>query len=130
MANKAFLSGNLTKAPELRETPNGKSVATFSLAVKRDYSEETDFFNIVVWGKQAENCAKYLDKGSKVLVVGQLQNRSYEAKDGSKRSVTEVICDSVEFLTFKEKEEKTETVTAKRERPQLEELPDNGNLPF
>lgn len=129
MANKAFLSGNLTKAPELRETPNGKSVATFSLAVKRDYSEETDFFNIVVWGKQAENCAKYLDKGSKVLVVGQLQNRSYEAKDGSKRTVTEINASEVEFLTFKEKEEKEETVTAKRERPQLEEI-SGDNLPF
>lgn len=129
MANKIVLSGNLTKAPELRETPNGKSVATFSLAVKRDYGDETDFFNIVVWGKNGENCAKYLDKGSKVLVVGQLQNRSYEAKDGSKRTVTEINASEVEFLTFKEKEEKEETVTARRERPQLEEI-SGDNLPF
>lgn len=127
--NKTILSGNLTKAPELRETPNGKSVATFSLAVKRDYGDETDFFNIVVWGKNGENCAKYLDKGSKVLVVGQLQNRSYEAKDGSKRTVTEIQANEIEFLTFKEKEEKEETVTAKRERPQLEEI-SGDNLPF
>ena len=129
MANKIVLSGNLVKAPELRTTNSDKSVATFSLAVKRDYGEETDFFNIVVWGKNGENCAKYLDKGSKVLVIGQLQNRSYETKDGSKRTVTEVICDSVEFLTFKEKEEKEETVTAKRERPPLEEI-SGDNLPF
>lgn len=129
MANKAFLSGNLVKAPELRETPNGKSVATFSLAVKRDYGDETDFFNIVVWGKNGENCAKYLDKGSKVLVVGQLQNRSYTANDGSKRTVMEINASEVEFLTFKEKEEKEETVTAKRERPQLEEI-SGDNLPF
>lgn len=129
MANKIVLSGNLVKAPELRETSNGKSVATFSLAVKRDYSEETDFFNIIVWGKQAENCAKYLDKGSKVLVVGQLQNKSYEAKDGSKRTVTEINASEVEFLTFKEKEEKEEVVTVKRERPQLEEI-SGDNLPF
>ena len=125
--NKTILCGNLTKAPELRETPNGKSVATFSLAVKRDYGEETDFFNIVVWGKNGENCAKYLDKGSKVLVVGQLQNRSYEAKDGSKRTVTEINASEVEFLTFKERED---TVTAKYERPKLEALPDNVDLSF
>lgn len=125
--NKFFCTGNLTKAPELRQTPNGKSVATFSLAVKRDYGEETDFFNIVVWGVQAENCHKYLDKGSKVGIVGQLQNRSYEAKDGSKRTITEINASEVEFLTFKEK---AETATAVRHRPQLEELPDDGTLPF
>ena len=128
MANKIVLSGNLTKAPELRTTNSDKSVATFSLAVKREYSEETDFFNIVVWGKQGENCGKYLDKGSKVLVVGRLQNRSYEAKDGSKRTVVEVVSEEVEFLTFKEKEE---TVTVKREKTQLEELSgDNFAFPF
>lgn len=99
MANKTFLSGNLTKDPELRSTSTGKSVATFSVAVKREYGDETDFFNIVVWGKNGENCAKYLQKGSKVLVVGQLQNRSYEAKDGSKRTVTEINASEVEFLS-------------------------------
>lgn len=124
--NKTILSGFLTRQPELHTTNNGNQVATFSLAVKREYSEETDFFNIVVWGKQGENCAKYLDKGSKILVIGQLQNRSYEAKDGSKRTVVEVVSEEVEFLTFKEKEE---TVTIKREKPQLEEI-DGTDLPF
>lgn len=119
-------TANLTKDVELREPPNGKSVATLSIAVKRPYSEETDFFNAVVWDKKAENCAKFLKKGSKVGIVGYLYNRSYEANDGTKRTVTEINASEVEFLTPKQAES-VETVT--RERPQLEEVGDN-QLPF
>ena len=101
--NKCVLIGNLTKDPELRSTPNGVSVCTFSIGVSRRFSNqngerETDFFNIVVWRKQGENAAKYLRKGSQVAVVGQIQNRSYEAKDGSKRYITEIVGDEVQFL--------------------------------
>ena len=121
-------TANLTKDVELRQTPNGKSVATLSIAVKRPYSEETDFFNAVVWDKKAENCAKFLKKGSKVGIVGYLYNRSYKTNDGTKRTVCEINCLEVEFLTPKQAEEE-QVVSVKRERPQLEEIAGN-QLPF
>ena len=105
--NKVILIGNLTKPPELRTTGSGTSICTFSIAVNRKYraqdgSQSTDFFEIVVWRKLAENCARWLDKGKKVAVIGELQTRSYEAKDGSRRHVTEIVADEVEFLTPKQ----------------------------
>ncbi len=135
--NKVILVGNLTRDPELTETPNGVSVCRFSIAVSRDYANaegnrETDFFNITVWRGRAENCGKYLKKGNKVAIVGSLQNRSYEDKDGIKRNVTDVIANEVEFLTPKsaQSEDDDAPVTAsKRERPQLEAIDDN-QLPF
>jgi single-strand DNA-binding protein len=128
--NLVEITGNLTKDVETRATQSGKSVATLSVAVKRPHSDETDFFNVVVWGNQAENCAKYLKKGSKVGIVGTLQNRSYEANDGTKRTITEIVAEQVEFLSPKQAEETQEqVVSVKRERPQLEEIDDN-QLPF
>lgn len=105
--NKVILIGNLTKPPELRTTGSGTSICTFSIAADRKYraqdgSQSTDFFEIVVWRKLAENCARWLDKGKKVAVIGELQTRSYEAKDGSRRHVTEIVADEVEFLTPKQ----------------------------
>lgn len=131
--NKVILTGNLTKDPELSETPSGISVCKFSIAVSRDYANadgnrETDFFNIVVWRGRAENCGKYLKKGNKVGIVGSLQNRSYEDKDGVKRNVTEVVASEVEFLTPKQAENE-EQVSERRARPQLEQIDDN-QLPF
>ena len=104
--NKVFLIGRLTRDPELRYTGSNIPVATFSLAVNRNFSNqngerEADFFNIVVWRKQAENCKNYLTQGSQVCVEGRIQTRSYDDKDGSKRYVTEVIADNVEFLGSK-----------------------------
>lgn len=136
--NKVILIGNLTRDPEISETPNGVAVCKFSIAVSRDYTNadgnrESDFFNIVVWRSRAENCGKYLKKGSKVAIVGSLQNRSYEDKDGVKRTVTEVIATEVEFLTPKSdssaSEEKPSVVSMRRERPMLEAIDDN-QLPF
>lgn len=128
--NKVMLIGNLTRDVEKRETETGKTVANFSIAVGRTFSDETDFFNVTVWEKQAENCAKYLKKGSKVGIVGTLQNRSYKANDGVKRTITEVIAEQVEFLSPKQAEETQEQVASvTRERPQLEEIDDN-QLPF
>ncbi|HBQ25323.1 MAG TPA: single-stranded DNA-binding protein, partial [Syntrophomonas sp.] len=84
--------GRLTRDPELRYTPNGTAVASFTVAIDRKYNrEETDFIPIVVWSKLAELCANYLGKGRLVAVEGRLQVRTYEAKDGQKRWVTEVI---------------------------------------
>lgn len=103
--NKVFLLGNLTRDPELRHTPQGTSVANFSIAVNRNYKgndgefkKETSYFNIIVWGKSGENCQKFLTKGRPVLVEGRLQNRSYETQDGQKRTVTEIVADNVQFL--------------------------------
>ena len=136
--NKVILIGNLTKDPELTETPSGVAVCRFSIAVSREYANadgnrETDFFNITVWRGRAENCGKYLKKGNKVAIFGSLQNRSYEDKDGIKRNVTEVIANEVEFLTPKSSEatdeEESAVVSVRRERPQLEAIDDN-QLPF
>lgn len=121
--------GNLTKDPETGETPSGLSVCKFSIAVNRDFTKEdgtrdVDFFNVVTWRGLADNCARFLQKGNKVAIVGKLQNRQYEAKDGTKRNVTEIIAEQVEFLTPKQSEESKKP--AERELTQ-EEL---DNLPF
>ena len=131
--NKVILVGNLTRDPELSQTPNGVAICKFSIAVNRDYTgadgtRETDFFNITVWRGQAENCGKYLKKGSKVGIVGSLQNRSYEDNEGVKRTITEIVANEVEFLSPKTTEQET-VVSAKRERPALVQVDDN-QLPF
>ena len=101
--NKVFLIGNLTRDPELNTIANGASVCKFAIAVNRKFADAdgnrgVDFFNINAWRTLGENCAKYLKKGSKVCVVGQIQTRSYEAQDGTKRTVTDITADEVEFL--------------------------------
>ena len=104
--NKVFLIGRLTRDPELRYTGSNVSVATFSLAVNRNFTNqagerEADFINIVVWRKQAENVKNYLVQGSQVAVDGRIQTRSYDDQEGKKRYVTEVVADNVEFLGSK-----------------------------
>ena len=104
--NKVFLIGRLTRDPELRYTGSNTAVATFSIAVNRNYANaqgerEADFINIVVWRKQAENVKNYLSQGSQVAIDGRIQTRSYDDKDGQKRYVTEVVADNVEFLGSK-----------------------------
>ena len=103
--NKVLLIGNLTRPPELRYTPSGTAVADLRLAVNRNYStqtgerrEETCFLTVVVWGKQAESCGEYLDKGSQVFVEGRLQTRDWETKDGQKRNVVEIVAERVQFM--------------------------------
>ena len=104
--NKVFLIGRLTRDPELRYTGNNTAVATFSIAVNRNFANaqgerEADFFNIVVWRKQAENVKNYLTQGSQVAIDGRIQTRSYDDNNGQKRYVTEVVADNVEFLGSK-----------------------------
>jgi single-strand DNA-binding protein len=103
--NRVFLIGNLTRPPELRFTPSGTAVSDLRLAVNRNYTtqggerrEETCFLTVVVWGKQAEASAQYLDKGSPLLVEGRLQTRDWETKDGQKRNVVEAVAERVQFL--------------------------------
>jgi single-strand DNA-binding protein len=104
--NKIILLGRLTKDPEVRYTSTSKVVAQFTLAVDRPYSKdkqrEADFIPVVIWGKQAEICGNYLSKGQRVLVEGRLQIRSYDAKDGQKKYVTEVIAEHFEFIERRE----------------------------
>lgn len=97
--NSIVLVGNLTKDPESRVTPNNKDVTTFTVAVPRGFSDETDFINIVTWNKVAKNCGQYLAKGSKVALQGTLQIRNYNDQEGNKRYITEVVASNVEFLS-------------------------------
>lgn len=103
--NKVVLIGRLTKDPELKFTPGtGTAVATFTLAVDRRFSKdgqrEADFIPVVVWGKQAESTANYMSKGKLMGVSGRIQTRSYDAKDGTKRYITEVVAEEVQFLEW------------------------------
>ncbi len=107
--NKVFLIGNLVKDPELRSTNSGSNVCSFRIAVNRRFANQqgervSDFFDIVAWRQLAELCGRYLAKGRKVAVVGELQTRTYDAKDGTKRYVTEIIADEIEFLTPRDRD--------------------------
>ena len=115
--NRIILLGRLTRDPEVRYTTTGKVVCQFTLAVDRPFANqegqrEADFIPIIIWGKQAETCGNSLTKGQRVLVEGRLQIRSYDAKDGSKRWVTEVIADRFEFI-----ERRTEGAGASHSAP-------------
>ena len=103
--NKVVLIGRLTRDPELKFTPGtGAAVTTFTLAVDRRFKKEgqqnVDFIPVVVWGKTAENTANYMSKGKLMSVAGRIETRSYEAKDGGRRYVTEVVADEVSFLEW------------------------------
>ncbi len=137
--NKVYLIGNLTRDPEMSETPSGVPFCRLGLAVNRPYAgsdgeRATDFFNITVWRTHAENCGRYLKKGSKVAVVGSLQNRSYEDKDGNKRTVTDIVASEVEFLSVRSQGEGSSDDTSHAapravERPTLQQV-DDDELPF
>lgn len=103
MLNRIILIGRLTRDPELRYTPSGVPVASFSVAVDRPFTNqqgerETDFIDVVVWRKLADLCGQYLAKGRLVALEGRLQIRSYETQEGQRRKVAEVVADNVKFL--------------------------------
>ncbi|MCC2090269.1 single-stranded DNA-binding protein [Mammaliicoccus sciuri] len=107
MINSTTLVGRLTKDPELRTTPSGVEVGNFTLAVNRTFTNqngerEADFINCIVFRKQAVNVNQYLSKGKLAAIVGRLQTRSYENKEGQKVYVTEVVCENVQFLEPKD----------------------------
>ena len=123
--NKIIITGNLTRDPELRQTESGKSVTNFTVAFRRPFkAEETDFFPVVVWGKQAESCAKYLSKGRKVGVSGFLYSREYKASDGSPRRVMEICAEDVEFLSYNEQDEQKPAKAKPTLKPTEDDLPD------
>ncbi len=106
--NKVILIGNLTADPELKQTPNGVSVASFSIAVQRRFAnrndaqaQTADFINIVAWRQSAEFICRYFKKGRPICIVGSIQSRSWTASDGSKRYTTEVVVDEANFVDSK-----------------------------
>lgn len=103
MMNRTILVGRLVRDPELRYTPNGVAVATFTLAVDKPFSKEggTDFINCVAWRSQAKNLADYMKKGYQVGVDGRIQTRSYENQEGKTIYVTEVVAEQIQFLERK-----------------------------
>ena len=134
--NKVFLIGNLTRDPELSTTNSGISVCRISIAVSRrfanaDGSRETDFFNVVAWRAIAENCAKSLKKGSKIAVMGTIQNRSYEGTDGTKRYTTDITAEEIEFLSTKGDETASDGAMHQGLDTGLQPIDDDDNtLPF
>lgn len=125
--NKLTITGNLTALPELRTTPSGKNVANFTVAVnsRRNGEQETTFFRVTAWDKLAENCKHYLQKGSKVLVIGAVGCDSYKTSDGTFRAALTVNASEVEFLSSKRDEE--------REAPSAQEpfpVDTPADLPF
>ena len=135
--NKVLLIGNLTWKPELRYTPSGTAVADLRVAVNRHYTtqsgekrEDACFLTIVVWGKQAESCGEYLDKGSPVFVEGRLQTRDWEAKDGGKRTATEIVAERVQFLRPKNGTKAAEPEAEPSAAPVGDSEPGDEDVPF
>ena len=113
--NKVLLVGRLTRDPELRTTPGGMAVTRFTIAVSQNFTNKNgergaDFINCSAWGRQADNIAKYCRKGTLVSAEGRIRTSSYNAQDGSKRYTTEVVCDTVNFLSSKSSTGNSESV--------------------
>lgn len=134
--NKVILIGNLTRDPELTETPNGVKVCRFSLAVTRNYTgsdgeRKTDFFNCVAWRGLGETVAKYSRKGNKISVSGSIELRNYEDNEGVKRTAVDIVAQDVEFLTPRQSDN-NDGASERRGggRPTLQEFDDDGDIPF
>lgn len=135
MINRTTLVGRLTKDPEFRTTPSGVSVATFTLAVNRTFTNaqgerEADFINCVVFRKHAENVNNYLSKGSLAGVDGRLQSRSYENQEGRRVYVTEVVCDNVQFLEPKSANQSNQSRQYEAQPPKRDNPFANANGPI
>jgi single-strand DNA-binding protein len=137
--NKVILIGNLGKDPELRYTPSGQAVATFSLATSEKWrdregitQDRTEWHNIVVWGRQAEIAKEYLAKGRQVYIEGRIQTRSWEDKDGNKRYTTEIIGQRLQFLGTRDQAAAPQPAgTEQPEAAPIEDLTtENDDLPF
>lgn len=124
--NKCVIIGNLTKQPELSTTASGISVCKFTVAVNRPFKTEgengVDFFNVTAWRGLADNCGKWLEKGKKVCVVGPIQFRTYTDNNGNTRYTSDLVAESVEFLSSNNTEDKPETVATSQNT--------NDTLPF
>ena len=133
--NKVILIGHMTADPELKQTPSGVSVCSFSIGVNRrfakDGDQKTDFINIVAWRNTAEFVARYFKKGSAICICGSIQTRSWTGNNGNKRYATEVIADEASFVENK-KESSSDDLgySAPAEAPKFEELSADDDLPF
>ncbi len=129
--NKVIISGNLGQKPEVRNANSGTAVCNFSIATNQrvkkgdEWVDNTEWHRIVVFGKQAENCERFLDKGSKVIVEGRIQYRSYQDKEGNERKTTEIVANNVEFLTRPEN-----GVSNKQARPAPANNYNDAEIPF
>lgn len=139
--NKVFLIGNLTRDPELRETPSGVSMCRFAIAVQRPYSSQdgerqTDFFECTAWRGLGETIARYTKKGKKVAVSGSIQIRNYEDNQGAKRTAVDIIVQDCEFLSPRDSEDSFDSVesqpraAAPKRKPVLQAMDDDSDIPF
>ena len=139
--NKVFLIGNLTRDPELRETPSGVAMCRFAIAVTRPFSSQdgerqTDFFECTAWRGLGETIARFTKKGNKVAIVGHIQIRNYEDNQGAKRTAVDVIVQDCEFLTPKDNSNGFDDVaemprtSAPKKRATLQPMDDDGDIPF
>lgn len=146
--NQAIIMGNLTRDPELRTTPSGQSVASFAVATNRSWNDPSgerkdavEYHDVVAWGKLAELVSNYLSKGRKVLVVGRLQTRNWEAQDGGKRQRTEIVATDIHFVDrvgegaeASGPTEKPVTKTEKKDNVPIEDMGDGeidlDDIPF
>ncbi|MBQ8446176.1 MAG: single-stranded DNA-binding protein [Clostridia bacterium] len=138
--NKVFLIGNLTRDPELRETPSGVAMCRFGIAVQRPYSSsdgerQADFFDCTAWRGLAETIARYTKKGNKVAVSGSIQLRNYEDNQGVKRNAVDIIVQDCEFLTPKTSDSFDDALDAPRssapkKKPTLQTMDDDSDIPF
>ena len=138
--NKVFLIGNLTRDPELRETPSGVAMCRFAIAVSRPYSSQdgerqTDFFECTAWRGLGETIARYTKKGNKVAVSGSIQLRNYEDNQGARRTAVDVIVQDCEFLTPKDNSNGFDDVAdapraSAKKKPALQPMDDDSDIPF
>lgn len=135
MLNETIITGRFTDTPELKTTPSGKSVTSFTLANNTGYgdNERTNWIDCVAWNKTAENICKFFTKGSRITVVGELTTRQYEDKNGNKRKAVEVLVNKFEFMDGKKEENQTDPLaelSQKIENAGFEEIDDTEDLPF
>ena len=133
--NKVIIIGRTTKEIDLKTTPNGTSVAEFSIAVRRTFKtngeNESDFFNCIAFSKLAETISRYVKKGDQVGIEGRLQTRNYTNREGKKVYITEIIVENVEFLQSKKQDEQTApSFTDPFANAKFEEIDDGSDLPF
>jgi single-strand DNA-binding protein len=135
--NKAILIGHLGKDPELRYTPGGRAVATFSMATSDQWAgqdgekkESTVWHNIVCWGKTAELAKEYLRKGRQVYIEGRISNRSYDDKEGNKKYISEIVVQTLQFLGSKSAGEPSGTASEPTDMPVSDSKSGDDDLPF
>lgn len=131
---KFFAIGNLTRDPELSETNSGVAVCRFSIAVNRrrtsaEAEQQTDFFNVTAWRGLADTISRFCKKGNKIAVTGQIQIRTYEDREGAKKTAVDVVAEEVEFLSPKSNDE-ARTAEEPKKKPALQAFEDDSDIPF